>query len=185
MSPRGRTLDSPPVVVQNWAVLRPRCSTISTLNYCHRALTSVQTYSVLCGVQIRIVEPHPTDIKLFPRPGTQLLATSQTFDPVHVISGMSYDHVAQLLATPNVNGTLFEEGVDFQAFDLEDSVFSMEDGIMVNSTWLSEFDNKVTLIKFLQVSFVIMVPCPPFKRLRLLPSTPMHMSERLCVCGFG
>jgi len=98
---------------------------------------------------------------------------------------MSYDHVAQLLATPNVNGTLFEEGVDFQAFDLEDSVFSMEDGIMVNSTWLSEFDNKVTLIKFLQVSFVIMVPCPPFKRLRLHPSTPTHTSERLCLCGFG
>jgi hypothetical protein len=129
---------------------------------------------------------NPTPLTL--NPGTQLLATSQTFDPVHVISGMSYDHVAHLLATPNVNGTLFEEGVDFQAFDLEDSVFSMEDGIMVNSTWLSEFDNRVTLIKFLQVSFIIMVPCPLFKlgvRVRLHPSTPMHTSERLCLCGFG
>jgi hypothetical protein len=39
-SPRTRTLYSPPFVVQNWAVLRLRCSTISALDYGHRLCQS-------------------------------------------------------------------------------------------------------------------------------------------------
>jgi hypothetical protein len=37
-SPRGRTLYSPAFVVQNWAVLRLRCSTISAINYGYRVI---------------------------------------------------------------------------------------------------------------------------------------------------
>jgi hypothetical protein len=67
------------------------------------------------------------------------------------MDGKSYDQLGQLLATP-INGTFFKEGVDFQVFDIADSgVFTLEDGISVNSTWLSDISNKVTLVLFLKV----------------------------------
>jgi hypothetical protein len=80
------------------------------------------------------------------------MASSETYEPIHAMDGMSYDQLGQLLSTA-VNGALLKEGVDFQVFDPVDSgVFSMEDGISVNRTWLAESANKVTLIKFLKVS---------------------------------
>jgi hypothetical protein len=103
--------------------------------------------------------------------GPQLLGTSESFDPVHAIGGMSYDHVGQLLAT-TVNGTLFEEGLDFHAFDLGlGGYLSMEDGIIVSNTWLSDAYNKVTLVKFLRVS------CP------VHPSSNCDCTlSPLCIC---
>jgi repressor of nif and glnA expression len=80
------------------------------------------------------------------------MASSDTFDPVHVMDGMSYDHLGQLLST-SVDGVLLKEGVDFQMFNPADSgVITMEDGISVNRTWLSDVSNVVTLVKFLKVS---------------------------------
>jgi len=81
----------------------------------------------------------------------QLLAKSESYsDPIHATGGMVYDQLGQLLATP-LNGELLEEGVDFKVFDLVDvGVFTMEDGIVVNRTWLSDLKNQVTLVKFLK-----------------------------------
>lgn len=80
------------------------------------------------------------------------MASSATFEPVNVMDGMTYDQLGQVLSTA-VNGELLKEGVDFHALDLAASgVFSLEDGISVNRTWLSDISNEFTLVKFLKVS---------------------------------
>jgi len=80
----------------------------------------------------------------------ELMASSDQFEPIHAMFGMSYDDVGQLLAIP-VNGKLLEAGVDFQVFDPAAlQISTIEGGIVVDRRWLSDATNKVTLVKFLK-----------------------------------
>lgn len=69
----------------------------------------------------------------------------------HVMHGMVYDQLGQMLSTV-VNGSLYTEGDDFRVFNFaDDGIFNMEDGLMVNRTWLQEPANEETLIRFIKV----------------------------------
>eukprot|EP00873_Tetraselmis_striata_P037758 jgi/Tetstr1/458022/TSEL_044531.t1 len=68
----------------------------------------------------------------------------------HVMHGMVYDQLGQMLSTV-VNGSLYTEGDDFRVFNFaDDGIFNMEDGLMVNRTWLQEPANEETLIRFIK-----------------------------------
>ena len=67
--------------------------------------------------------------------------------------GMVYDQIGQLLATVSPEtGELYREGIDFQVFNpIDEGTYNLEDGIMVNKTWLKDPVNEETLIRFLKV----------------------------------
>lgn len=62
----------------------------------------------------------------------------------------------QVLSTV-VNGSLPKEGEDFQVFDFtDDDIDNLEDGLMVNKTWLEDPANEETLIRFLKARALIL-----------------------------
>eukprot|EP00951_Prasinocladus_malaysianus_P006566 scaffold46710_cov34-Prasinocladus_malaysianus.AAC.2 len=80
----------------------------------------------------------------------EILDRSENYDPVHMQLGMTYDQLGQLLATP-VKGQLLKENSDFKVFSPADSgVFTLEDGITVQKSWLNDPVNEATLVKFLK-----------------------------------
>lgn len=80
----------------------------------------------------------------------EVLDISENFSPVHVMHGMVYDQVGQMLSTVS-KGRLYKEGRDFKVFSFaDDGIYSLEDGIMVSKTWLEEPENQETLVRFLK-----------------------------------
>lgn len=85
----------------------------------------------------------------------QVMGISEYNDPAHIMYGMFYDQLGQMLMTVK-DRKLFKEGVDFRAFSFaDDGLLEQEDGIMVNRTWLENPENEETLVRFLKV----MPPC--------------------------
>eukprot|EP00951_Prasinocladus_malaysianus_P018812 scaffold151164_cov31-Prasinocladus_malaysianus.AAC.1 len=79
-----------------------------------------------------------------------LMDASDMYDPVHLMNGMTYDQLGQVLASP-VNDELPVEGKDFKVFQLIDSgVYTLEDGIVVEKSWLADPANEEILVKFLK-----------------------------------
>jgi len=80
----------------------------------------------------------------------EVLDLSETNPPTHGTYGMAYDQLGQMLSTVS-NGRLYKENRDFRVFSFaQDDIHSLEDGVMVNSTWLQEAHNEETLVRFLK-----------------------------------
>jgi hypothetical protein len=105
----------------------------------------------------------------------EVLGISETNPATHIMHGMVYDQLGQMLSTVT-NGQLYKEGVDFKVFSFAaDDIYPLEDGIMVNSTWLLEDPkHEETLIRFLKVC-----PLPARHPMSITPCRPTSASLHL------